>query len=108
MQFALSTAQIVACMVIAAATAVLTQWAHRWSDRRRTPTKVTIRVLGNAVVSEPGDVLTIAFNEPMSDDYYEHMVDQLQPLRDLGIKVGIVENAAGVVVSRGQKEGTDG
>jgi hypothetical protein len=105
MTFALDTAQIIACVVVAAATAVLTQWAHRWGDRRRTPQKVTIRVIGTAVVAEPGDLLTIALNEVVSDEYYDHLVDQLQPLKDMGIKVGIVENASAVAVVRGRIDG---
>lgn len=105
MTFALDTAQIIACVVVAAATAVLTQWAHRWGDRRRTPQKVTIRVIGTAVVAEPGDLLTIALNEVVSDEYYDHLVDQLQPLKDMGIKVGIVENASAVAVARGRTDG---
>lgn len=104
MQFALNTAQVVACVVVAAATAVLTQWVHRWGDRRRTPQKVTIRVIGTAVVAEPGDLLTIALAERVDDEYYSHLVEQLEPLKDMGIKVGIVENAAGVAVSRGRHD----
>lgn len=105
MEFALSTAQVIACAVIAAATAVLTQWAHRWSDRRCAPTKVTIRVIGTAVIAEPGDLLTIALNEVVDDDYYDHLIGQLQPLKDMGIKVGVVENASAVAVARGRTDG---
>lgn len=104
MEFALSTPQLIACLLVGGASAVLVQWGFRWADRRRTPTKVTIRVIGTAVVAEPGDLLTIALNGPVDDEYYNHLVDQLHPLKEMGIKVGIVEDAAGVAVSRGRAD----
>lgn len=105
MNFSLDTAQIIACVLVAAATAVLINFSVVFLTRRRGPEKVTIRVIGTAVVAEPGDLLTIALSDQVDDEYYEHLVAQFEPLREMGIKVGVVENAAGVAVARGRTDG---
>ena len=105
MDFALSTAQVVACVVIAAATAVLVNFTSALVTRRRGPDKVTIRLLGSAVAAEPGDFIAIALSETVSDEYYDYITAQLRVLTEMGIKVGIVENATGIAVARGVKPG---
>ncbi len=101
MELALSTAQVIACVLIASAVSVVTSF---FSRRRypEVPDKVTIRLLGSAVAAEPGDVLTIALNDRVDDDTYDAMKEALRPVMDLGIKVGIVENSTGLAVSRGR------
>jgi hypothetical protein len=103
MEFALSTAQVIACVTIAAAVAVVTSF---FSRRRypEVPDKVTVRMMGSAVVAEPGDVLTIAFGDTLSDEEYAQVREHTRPLIDMGIKVGIVENSTGVAVARGRKD----
>jgi len=103
MVFALSTAQVITCVLIAAAVAVVTAF---FSRRRfpEVPDKVTVRLMGSAVVAEPGDVLTIALGGTVTDEEFEAIKEAMQPVIDMGIKVGIVENSTGVAVSRGRKD----
>lgn len=106
MEFSLSTSQIIACVIVASAAAVLVNWISYLIERRHpVENKVTIRLLGSAVVAEPGDLMTIALNRQMSNDEYDCLVDTLRPVADMGIKVGIIEDASTIAVARGRQDG---
>jgi len=105
MEFPLSTSQIIACVIVAAAAAILVNWIDYLIERRRpVESKVTVRLLGSAVAAEPGDFITIALSETVSDEYHDHITNQLSVLTEMGIKVGIVENATGIAVARGRQD----
>lgn len=99
MEFALNGPQVATCCVLAAAVAVLACWFDRRVSRR-TPDKITVRLLGSAVAAEPGDAIMIGVAGTMTEKEYQHIKDAFQPLVDKGFKVGLVENTTSVVVAR--------
>lgn len=109
MGFALSTAQLIAVIVVGAATAVVTNWVD-WLVRKRKAVeqKITVRLLGSAVAAEPGDVIVLAVSKEMSGEDIDRIAEDFRPLTERGIKIAFMDSATGVAVARARKEETGG
>jgi len=104
MEFALSTPQVIAAAVLAAAVSVLVAWFDR-RIAHRNPDRVTVRLLGSAVAAEPGDVILIGLNTPMTEEEVAQVRADFKALTDKGIKIGLVDNASSIAVARGRRDG---